>query len=286
MSKATGILLLSPSDTARRQWAEMLTSTMAHVWSDPAQVSPDEQVDVIVTDRPLAPDVLQQEHERLARGEIGVIAAGSGGPADVALPAGFTRRELHLACMLLAEIVRLRRERRREERARKVLSQLALSDPLTGLFNRRAWNEELKARAPALSTGRDTLCVALVDLDHFKRVNDELGHMVGDEVLRAVGKALNSGLRGHDFVARLGGDEFALLLPDVPPQEAFHVVEQVRRRVCERFQSGDLPRLTASAGFAVHDGAGSAIAEQLFVGADGALRRAKAQGRNQTVAAP
>ena len=130
------------------------------------------------------------------------------GCRPIALP-----RELTLACELLAQIVRLRRRERQAAEIHRELSAQAMSDPLTGLPNRRAWDLALTgALAVAAAEARDQLCLAILDLDHFKHINDLHGHVVGDEVLRASGRAIYDHLRQDDFVARLGGDEFGLLV--------------------------------------------------------------------------
>src|SRR4029450_10462491 len=103
---------------------------------------------------------------------------GAGLPADVSLPSDHSARELRLACLLLAEVVRLRRQREASRRQERVLTHLALSDPLTGLPNRRAWEQQLADRLAA-STAK-SWCIALLDVDHFHEVNDQLGHLEGD----------------------------------------------------------------------------------------------------------
>ena len=112
----------------------------------------------------------------------------------------------------------------------------ALSDPLTGLPNRRAWDLALKEWVAAAADGANRLCVAILDLDHFKQINDVHGHVIGDEVLCASGQEVYDNLRQDDFVARLGGDEFGLLLW-VPDEEVtLAVLERVRTAASRALQ--------------------------------------------------
>jgi diguanylate cyclase (GGDEF)-like protein len=156
----------------------------------------------------------------------------------------------------------------------------ARTDPLTGLLNRRGFDEH--AVREFAHVGRDGLPIALatLDIDHFKRVNDEWGHVVGDRVLANLARILASESRGIDVAARLGGEEFVVLMPgsDVTGAEAF--VERVRLRL-EAEASTDLPVVRVSAGVA-------ATSEPLDVQvmlerADRALYAAKRGGRDQTV---
>jgi diguanylate cyclase (GGDEF)-like protein/PAS domain S-box-containing protein len=155
------------------------------------------------------------------------------------------------------------------------LETLALTDQLTGLPNRRAWEETL-ARELARAA-RDTLpvCVAVLDVDGFKRYNDERGHLAGDALLSQAAEAWRSELRGGDVLARYGGDEFAALIPGRALNTAVVVVERLRRAAPEG--------CTCSAGVAMWDGAESAT--DLFGRADAALYVAKQSGRNQLAAA-
>jgi diguanylate cyclase (GGDEF)-like protein len=283
MSDAACILILTDDPQYERRWAEILEPTGSRLWLGTSQLADDAKLDVIITDRPVVADLLASHNRRLARGEIGVIAIGAQCLADVSLPSNFICRELRVACLLLAEIVRLRREKRSAERQRKLLSQLALSDPLTGLPNRRAWEREIAARSKSWTTDR-ALCLCLIDLDSLKQINDNFGHDVGDKALKIAARALAESVRAGDYVARLGGDEFALLCEDLEPGNVFETVDRMRSSVC----GSDLPdgcRLTASAGFAEARNCQIISTEELFAAASGALRRAKVQGRNRTVSA-
>jgi diguanylate cyclase (GGDEF)-like protein len=284
---APSILLCSDDAERCRQWADMLAPAAPRLHCGFAELGPDEPLDVIVTDRPIAPEDAGAVNRQIAGGEVGVVAIDLPTSADVSLPRDFTPRELRLACLLLTEIVRLRRERREGARARKVLSHLALSDPLTGLANRRAWDEELASRAQAAASG-PSLCIALFDLDYFKRVNDACGHAVGDTVLQAVARRLKGSIRHQDHAARLGGDEFGLLVSGIAAGDALALVERVRQALRHPPDSDCPCDVTASAGFVIHSpAAGDTIPapEQIYRSASEALRRAKTGGRNRTVGA-
>jgi diguanylate cyclase (GGDEF)-like protein len=162
----------------------------------------------------------------------------------------------------------------------------ALSDPLTGLANRRALDAAV-VRAVARARRDAALCAVLfIDIDHFKDINDSLGHAVGDAVLQHVGRGLRDRLRRGDLLARYGGEEFVALLPDTDLDAAMRVAEVLRRRVATldcKSLTGELP-VRVSIGVAQlsdqHMGAGSLVSA-----ADAAMYEAKRQGRNRVVAA-
>jgi diguanylate cyclase (GGDEF)-like protein len=223
-----------------------------------------------------------------AREEIAVVAVGAGEAEsaddrpDVALPGDGSPRELALACALLAEVVQLRREHRERDRAHSALRAQAYTDALTGIGNRRAWDEALAAR------GRDAngrpVCIAVFDIDHFKRINGEFSHVAGDALLKAIAAKLVSNVRPGDQAMRLGGDEFGLILDGLPPGDAAAVVERVRTALAQPADEDRPFDVTASAGYATAPqvGEGDADPRFLYAAACGALRQAKSQGRNRT----
>ena len=162
---------------------------------------------------------------------------------------------------------------------------LAKQDTLTGLPNRRhalelmAYEEKRDARQQA------SCCVCVLDIDHFKRVNDTFGHGMGDEVLRLFARASTSCLRTVDVLARWGGEEFVLLMPETSLATGTVVVERLRGHLARAdiWQSMPQVKVTFSAGIASH--APSEAMEATLARADGALYQAKAQGRNCTVQA-
>jgi diguanylate cyclase len=154
------------------------------------------------------------------------------------------------------------------------LARLALTDQLTGLPNRRAWEEALQRELSRADRDGNPVCVAVIDLDEFKRFNDEHGHQAGDALLAEAARAWQGQLRASDVLARYGGEEFAAVIPAWPLQTAIAVVERLRRAT----PTG----LTASAGIASWDR--NETAAELFGRADAALYEAKQRGRNRTVA--
>ncbi len=286
-----GILILTPRVVLAQRWAEMLRGTGGEVWLAPAEVPHGQWPEVIVTDGnpanggDLARSPTESPPAIASAAEAGTVRIGGAGPADVELPEDVTARELRLVCRLLAEIVRLRR---REQSAAELcgrLSQQALTDPLTGLPNRRAWDQELAERLAAADTRR--LCLAVFDLDHFKRINDAHGHGVGDEVLRSAGRAICDSLREDDFVARIGGDEFALLLWMPDESTAAAVVDRVRCGLPSRLAETGTHPVAASAGYHLAPPAESShpmpSPDTFYATASAALQEAKRQGRGRTV---
>jgi diguanylate cyclase (GGDEF)-like protein len=156
----------------------------------------------------------------------------------------------------------------------------AATDALTGLPNNRAIQDTIKRMVAQASRSVSPLSAALLDLDHFKRINDAYGHSRGDEVLAAVATVLRSSLRESDFVGRYGGEEFLLLLPDTGRDQAVVVAEKVRVAVAGLGLSEISQPVTASLGVAtVPDDAGDA--DTLIRAADRALYAAKGNGRNR-----
>jgi len=156
----------------------------------------------------------------------------------------------------------------------------ATTDPLTGLANHRTFHERLRAEAARSRRSGTPLSLVLLDIDHFKRVNDNFGHQRGDEVLRVVAAVLAEDGRASDLTARLGGEEFALLLADTDADGALAVAERLRAEL----EAVDIPgprRVTASFGVAALGA--DADPDELVRAADRALYAAKAGGRNRCV---
>jgi diguanylate cyclase (GGDEF)-like protein len=241
-------------------------------------------LDVIVTNQQVLHAVLDTQSQQLQDGKVGVVAIGGGGPADIALPPDASQRELKLACRMLSEIIQLRRRLRRGARLQRVLSHLALTDPLTRLPNRRAWEKELKRQWEHRGKEQRGCCLAVLDLDHFDEVNERLGHAAGDAVLRDAAGAIRQSLPGGDFVARLGGDEFGLLLLRPDESNAVETLERVRGRLASRLTDRVPGGLTATIGYSYRAPGDHLSAEAMFSAADEALRSAKRAGRNRTAA--
>ena len=170
--------------------------------------------------------------------------------------------------LAISELVRQR------ERLESRLGLIANTDALTGLPNRRAWDQELERELARARRSAAPLCAALVDLDHFKQFNDQHGHQAGDSHLMEVAVAWRDRLRTTDLIARYGGEEFALLLPATALPQAREVIDALRESV---------PRdQTTSGGVAEWDG--SETGAELLARADRALYTAKRSGRDRTVA--
>ncbi|MGY1718264.1 diguanylate cyclase [Blastococcus sp. SYSU DS0552] len=177
-------------------------------------------------------------------------------------------RELHTR-------VRLEREQQRTGVLLAQLERLSHEDPLTGLANRRRWDAELGELCARARQRGDVLSVVLVDLDHFKEVNDRYGHGGGDDALRAVAGLLSARVRGGDLVARLGGDELAVLMPGADQARATALAEQLRREARLLQPAGfDAAELSLSLGVASAAG-DDAYPLELMSRADEQLYRAK-----------
>jgi len=163
------------------------------------------------------------------------------------------------------------------------LEREAAEDPLTGLANRRVLGLACDTEIDRTAREGGIVSLIMIDLDHFKRINDTYGHPFGDRVLVEVGGLLRSVVRGHDTVARLGGEEFALLLPGATPDEARIVAERARTQLGAIEMAHG--RLSCSAGVASASGP-EAEAAELIAAADQALYEAKRRGRGRTVLAP
>jgi two-component system, cell cycle response regulator len=164
------------------------------------------------------------------------------------------------------------------------LEELATTDSLTRLMNRRALLERLNAEVDRARRFKSQLSLLMLDLDHFKGVNDRHGHLVGDTVLRQTGAVLSGAVRTIDVVARYGGEEFVLILPETALEGAVTFAERMRERLHEFAFEIDADRrihLTCSVGVATFPSQFVLSTEDLFARADEALYRAKTGGRNQ-----
>jgi len=170
---------------------------------------------------------------------------------------------------------------------REALQEQSVRDPLTGLYNRRFLEEFLSREIVRAGRGKHMLSVILMDLDHFKSINDTFGHEAGDVVLRRIGLLLQAYVRGSDIACRVGGEEFAILLPEASMQVAAHRAEEIRKAVHEMGVKHDgktLGPVTASLGVAAFPKSGD-TADTVLRAADRALYDAKNSGRNSVIAA-
>ncbi len=179
----------------------------------------------------------------------------------------------------------LRARRAEEAQTAALLAQLeqqAMTDPLTALPNRRAYDAEVARVAARGRRNNATATVGVADIDHFKLVNDQYGHPVGDLVLCEVGKAIERAARSTDFVARIGGEEFGMLLPDTSLEMARFLADRIRKEVAAATITapcGASIRVTISIGLATL--AKDAAPEAALASADAALYQAKGKGRNR-----
>jgi len=222
-------------------------------------------------------------------GALGVRAR-TGLGADLQFAHEAVRAGVFLAINVYAGFVfeRLRGERKERGQLRRRLVELAVTDPLTGLRNRRYFEDILRSELSRIARYGGTCSVAMIDVDHFKNYNDTLGHLAGDEVLRQLAQALQDRMRVSDVMARYGGEEFGLILVNTDREDALEVTERLRHEIqARRFPREEVQpgrHLTISAGIATCPEDGIDY-EELIQKADEALYAAKAAGRNRVHAA-
>lgn len=209
--------------------------------------------------------------DRLTRGAAKV----AGGDLDVDLPVA-TGGEVGYLTQVFNNMVSRLRDGRRE------LERLSVTDPLTGLYNRRRMMEVLENEVRRARRLNHPFTVLMADVDHFKPYNDQYGHPAGDVVLKRVAAILLDSTRDVDFVARYGGEEFFVLMPETEIEAAAEIADAVRRRLAaERLPAGHVTLSFGLAEFPSHGDSG----EALIAVADGALYQAKREGRDQVVVA-
>jgi two-component system, cell cycle response regulator len=233
-------------------------------------------------------DGISRRHCRIIRGssayELEDLGSTNGSYVDYERVQG--RIQLHDGARIQAgnTVLRFALQDRLEQETSRRMYEMAVRDGLTAAYNRRYFDERLESEfAFALRHG-SALCVLLIDIDHFKRVNDTHGHHGGDEVLRRVSAVLRNGVRAEDVVARYGGEEFGVIARGIDVAGARMFAERVRSMI-ERAHiewEGGRIAVTASIGLA-HNHSGAALnkPERLVLAADNALYAAKDSGRNR-----
>ncbi|MCQ6256129.1 diguanylate cyclase [Pseudomonas sp. Q11] len=194
--------------------------------------------------------------------------------------AAFATRAIHMMSQALETAFRLTREM---EQANSISTRAAQTDELTGLKSRRAFFEHAQQLYDECKTKRVGLCAVMLDMDHFKHINDTYGHQVGDQVLRRIGAVISSSFRATDIHGRLGGEEFAILLPDTSIEVATQIAEQLIDTIAG-LMIEPVHRISASLGVASAEACNKDL-HSLMNDADKALYRAKALGRNQVAIA-
>lgn len=158
--------------------------------------------------------------------------------------------------------------------------ELSITDPVTGLTNHRFFQEKFRFELQKAKNTKSPISLVMIDVDHFKILNDQFGHPKGDQILNQIGKTLAKNLRALDSISRYGGEEFAVVMPNTPSSTAFEIAENLRKAVLN-MSSMDF-RLSVSLGLAVYPHHGL-DADEIISAADQALYCAKRQGRNMTI---
>jgi two-component system cell cycle response regulator len=303
MPEASRVLVVQADETERLFQKALFAQSGMTVFE--AQSGAD-ALDYLATDRPdlvvlgrRLPDMDALELlPRLKSNELDFV------PVLVASETGSTAERVHglqvgaddyigLPCdpaELLARAKALLRSKSSHDRIRKLqqqLEQMVVSDPLTGLHNRRFLMDRLVQEMQRSDRHDMPLALAMVDLDGFQPINDQFGHVLGDKVLRAVANAISKSVRVSDIAARYGGDEFAIVLPQTPAEGAMRVCERILRTISELTLQNDqglTVKLTASMGLAYYPAEEVDTAEDLVHSADGALYGAKRSGKNRFTA--
>jgi diguanylate cyclase (GGDEF)-like protein len=203
--------------------------------------------------------------------------------ADDYLSKPFDRNELRARLRTGGRILTLQDE---QLKAREELHLRATHDGLTGVWNRVAILDLLKREFEVSARGGTTIGLIMLDVDHFKQVNDKHGHLIGDVVLVEIAKRMQEAVRSYDLVGRYGGEEFLVVSPDCDLMQIQMCAERIRASVADKPISSDstMINVTASAGVAILSSLVNTEREALAA-ADNALYRAKAEGRNRVTAA-
>jgi len=224
-------------------------------------------------------DVHRGEIDRVQRELASVESGRQGGLTDVVLKT--VARTLQINERLQTRLTTA--EQQLQEQSRQIESQLseARTDPLTGLPNRRAFDDVLVRRIAERHRGQTPLSLLMIDLDDFKRLNDRHGHPAGDHALQHVAEVLSAAAREMDLVARVGGEEFAVILPATPLADGKVVAERMRRAIGRKSLHYEKTALRVTASLGLASAAGNEDGAALIKRADEALYAAKQAGRNR-----
>ena len=164
------------------------------------------------------------------------------------------------------------------------LRELSIRDDLTGLYNRRHFNQQVKKEHESALRNNRPLCLVMVDIDHFKRINDRFGHAVGDAVLSCIGTLFRDNIRSGDLAARIGGEEFVVVFPETSIDDAGSMCERLCLMVSAYPWDTIAEGLSVTISMGLYGGSGPASCDDMLRIADRYLYRAKASGRNRLVA--
>ena len=210
--------------------------------------------------------------------------AGLKAGADDYLPKPYNEVELNARIFASLRTKALQDELREKNRQMEiVLSQvetLAITDPLTELFNRRHFEATIEKEFNRTVRYKSPTSCIMIDIDHFKSINDEYGHRAGDMVLREIARIIKECLRKVDTIARWGGEEFVVLLPGTGKEKAFAAADRMMKKVSGQSFPGISKQITVSIGIASVPGSHIDNAEKLIDASDNALYEAKSKGRN------
>ncbi|MDX1584088.1 MAG: diguanylate cyclase [Thermoanaerobaculia bacterium] len=215
-----------------------------------------------------------------AKNRIEDLKEGLASGADDYLSKPFVPDELEARISVAQRTAHLHAEL---AKTREKLWNSSVKDELTEIWNRRGIEEQLETVMERDSSSGRPLSLIMMDIDHFKRINDEHGHPAGDEILHAVASRICSGLRGSDQVGRFGGEEFMVVLPETDAQQAIRIAERIRQAIARnpvKTEDG-MVDVSASLGVATAGATEDVPIAELITRADDALYRAKETGRNR-----
>lgn len=292
------ILVVDDEPNAAEQAASILrelghAATVAHSWTDAVRAFDPQVTDLVLMDA-VMPNMDGLKLTRLLREQsrsyvpvVFLTGQRSAELRDQCIDAGaddflnkpIDRFELRVR---LKAMLRIRALTRALEDKTRELERAVRTDPLTGLGNRRLFDERLVAEVARTRRHGHPLALLMFDLDHFKQVNDRSGHLAGDELLALFGELLREGLRASDLPCRYGGEEFVIIAPDTTAERALIVAERVRLAFRTRSSAEAVGPQTVSVGICASDVLEVGLSERaLLAAADDALYRAKDGGRDR-----